>query len=401
MKRVIGSLLFPLLLAATLRPCAAETPPANATSVKPGINENFLDPHLKAEDWLKRFEVESREIYSEKDKVLAACGVKPGMTVADIGAGTGLYTRLFAQAAGETGRVFAVEIAPAFLQHIVARARQEGHGNITAVLSAEDSVTLPDDSVDFAFICDTYHHFEFPLKTMKSLFQAMKPGGRVILVDFKRIEGESSEWTLNHVRAGQEVFEAEVLSTGFQKVREERELLKENYFVVFQKPEVAPVVAASKLAFPVIATHGGVVNRPTAADQPRAGAKVVFDVTADAKPTVVNKGLDRVARLLNLYGASGLQEKDVTITVVLHGEATKTALNDSAYLAHFEVEQNPNLSLIRELQKAGVEVLVCGQALNYKNFADEEVAQEVRIAAAAITVIINRQLDGYTYVPVH
>ena len=141
--------------------------------------------------------------------------------------------------------------------------------------------------------------------------------------------------------------------------------------------------------------------RPTAVDQPRAGAKVVFDVTVDSKPTEVNKGLDRAARLLNLYGASGLQAKDVSITVVQHGEATKIALSDAGYKAHFEAESNPNLPLIRKLQKAGVEVLVCGQALNYKNFPDQEVAVEIQIAYAAMTVVVNRQLDGYTYVPLH
>lgn len=373
--------------------------PAQDKSVKPGVNDSFRNPDVK--QFEGRFEVESREVYAQRKEIVQACQIQAGQTVADIGAGTGLFTRMFSDAVGKDGRVLAVDISQKFLDHILKTSREAGQSNVEPLLCSDDSTKLPENSIDVAFICDTYHHFEFPLKTMKSLFQAMNPGGRVILVDFKRIEGESSDWTINHVRAGQEVFEAEILSTGFQKIREERELLKENYFIVFQKPEVAPVAAASKLVSPVIATHGGVVQRPTAADQPRAGAKVVFDVTADAKATVVNKGLDRVARLLNLYGASGLQAKDVTITVVLHGEATKTALNDPAYKAHFEVEQNPNLSLIRELQKAGVEVLVCGQALNYKNFADEEVAQEVRIAAAAITVIINRQLDGYSYVPVH
>jgi intracellular sulfur oxidation DsrE/DsrF family protein len=85
---------------------------------------------------------------------------------------------------------------------------------------------------------------------------------------------------------------------------------------------------------------------------------------------------------------------------VLHGEATKSVLNDAAYKERFQVEQNPNLPLIRELQKAGVEVLVCGQALNYKGFPDGEVADGVPIAAAALTVVVNKQSDGYSYVPV-
>ena len=70
---------------------------------------------------------------------------------------------------------------------------------------------------------------------MASLQRALKPGGRVMLVDFRRIPGTSTDWVLNHVRAGQEVFEAEIIKSGFEKVSEEPDLLRENYFVVFQK----------------------------------------------------------------------------------------------------------------------------------------------------------------------
>ncbi len=161
-----------------------------------------------------------------------------------------------------------------------------------------------------------------------------------------------------------------------------------------------PAAPAAKMEFPLIQKYGGIVPRAAAVEQPRAGAKVIVDVTADAKPADVNKALDRVARLLNLYGAAGLQATDVKISVVLHGEATKSALNHDAYERRFEVSQNPNLPLIHELQKHGVEVLVCGQALNYKNIADSEVADGIPIAAAALTVVINKQADGYSYVPV-
>ena len=163
-------------------------------------------------------------------------------------------------------------------------------------------------------------------------------------------------------------------------------------------PTVVPV--GPKLEFPIIPKQGGVLPRTKAVEQSRAGAKVIFDATADGKPVDVNKGLDRVARLLNLYGVAGLKAQDIQITIVLHGEATKSVLSDTAYKTRFQVEQNPNLPLIRELQKAGVEVLVCGQALNYKGFPDVEVAHGVSIAAAALTVVINKQMDGYSYIPV-
>lgn len=163
-------------------------------------------------------------------------------------------------------------------------------------------------------------------------------------------------------------------------------------------PAAAP--PAPKLDFPIIANHGGVVPRTSAAEPPRAGAKVVFDVTADAKPTEVNKGLERAARMINLYGAAGLKARDVKIILVLHGEATKSVLNDRSYQERFEVERNPNLPLIRELSKHGVEVLVCGQALGYKGYPDADLADGVSIAAAALTALTNKQAEGYAYVPV-
>lgn len=365
---------------------------AQEKSVKPGINDSFRDPD--PDEFLGRFEVESREVFARRKEIVAACDIQPGQTVADIGAGTGLFTRMFADKVGKEGRVIAVDIARKFLDHIQATSREAGLQNVETLLCKPDSTELPPDTVDVAFICDTYHHFEYPLKTMASLYRAMKPGGRVILIDFRRVEGTSSDWVMNHVRAGQEVFEAEIVQAGFRKVREESETLKENYFVMLQKP------LPPQLVFPIIPNRGGVLPRPNAVEQPRAGAKVVLDVTAEAKPTDINKGLDRAARLVNLYGASGLKAQDVTITIVLHGEATRSVLNDLAYKSRFEVKENPNLPLIRELQNAGVEVLVCGQALSYQGFPDGEVADGISIAAAALTVVINKQADGYSYVPV-
>lgn len=365
---------------------------AQEKSVRPGINDSYRNPDVK--EFQGRFEVESREIYTRRNEIVAACQIQPGQTVADIGAGTGLFTRMFSDAVGKNGRVIAVDIAQNFLDHIEKASRQAGKGNVEMLLCKADSTELPPLSVDVAFICDTYHHFEFPLRTMASLQRAMKPGGRVVLIDFRRVVGKSTDWVVNHVRAGQEVFEREIVQSGFRKVYEERELLKENYFVVFEKKQT------STLTFPIIAKHGGVVAWQKASEQPRAGAKVVFDSMAETKPSEVNKGLDRVARLLNLYGAANLTAKDVKIAIVLHGEATKSVLRDAAYKMRFGVEHNPNLALIRDLRKAGVEVFVCGQALNYKGYTESEVADMIPVASAALTVLINKQMSGFTYITV-
>jgi precorrin-6B methylase 2 len=218
---------------------------AQEKSVSPGINDKFLDPAMRAEEWKEKFETESREIFQQRQRIIEAAGVKPGTAVADIGAGTGLFTLPFAKATAPSGKVFAVEIARNFLTHIERRAAEEKTSNVQTVLGTAHSVELPENSVDLVFICDTYHHFEFPQDTLASISKALKPGGQIVLIDFIRVAGKSSDWVMGHVRAGQEVFEAEIAAAGFEKVSEEKNLLRENYFVRFRKKDPAAPVKPS------------------------------------------------------------------------------------------------------------------------------------------------------------
>lgn len=226
-----------LLLAVGGRVLAA--PPATAapeTSVRPGINAEYLKPDLDARQWVERFEREGREIYDHRERIADAVGLRPGMRVADIGAGSGLFTQLFARRVGPEGRVYAVDIVKAFLERIEARAQAAGLVNIQTVLGTERSVELAPGSVDVAFVCDTYHHFEYPRSSLASIHRALKPGGELVLVEFKRVPGESSDWVLEHVRAGQEVFTAEIEAAGFAVI-ETLGFLRDNYIVRFRRLE--------------------------------------------------------------------------------------------------------------------------------------------------------------------
>lgn len=223
----LGSALALLTLALSAGICQEK-------SVRPGINDPFRDPDVK--EYIGKFETESREIYAERKQIMDVCPVRPGMTVADIGAGTGLFTRMFATAVGPEGKVYAVDIAPKFIDHIEKTCKESGINNVIGVVCTPSSVELPANSIDLAFICDTYHHFEYPHNTMASIHRALRPGGKVVVIDFRRIEGTSREWVLNHVRAGQEVFTKEIVSNGFKLV-DEKKFLKENYCLVFEKVE--------------------------------------------------------------------------------------------------------------------------------------------------------------------
>jgi predicted methyltransferase len=232
-----------VLLTATvlLTPTRGQTPAGQAqgeASVHPGINAEYLKPHQDVTQWVERFEREGREIYEQRIEIVKAVQVKPGLIVADIGAGTGLFTALLAKAVTGTGKVYAVDIVKDFLKHVEERAAAAGLKNVETVLCTERSVELPPNSIDLAFLCDVYHHFEYPRSSLRSIHQALRPGGEMVLIDFKRIPGTSSDWILQHVRAGQAVVAAEVMAAGFEKVAE-IDFLKDNYFLRFRRSSVS------------------------------------------------------------------------------------------------------------------------------------------------------------------
>lgn len=232
----LGLMLVPIRLhpQSPATPAPAPATEQGAASVKPGINADFLKPDLDPTTWVERFEKEGREVYDQRHRIVSAMGLKPGSTVADVGAGTGLFTFLFADAVQPGGRIYAVDISPALLGHLRRRATERKDDSVVVVQGGERDVRLPEASVDRVFICDTYHHFEYPAPMLASIHRALRPGGELVLVEFKRIPGKSSDWVLNHVRAGQDVFESEIRAAGFERV-DEPVTLRENYVVRFRK----------------------------------------------------------------------------------------------------------------------------------------------------------------------
>jgi predicted methyltransferase len=219
-------LLLCLLLFSQLM-AHAETP-----VVGPDMNAYYHGADY--ERWRSIFESGGREVYDRRLEILRALEIKPGMRVADVGAGTGLYTMLFADAIGPTGTVYAVDISESFVEAIGARAAEAGLKNIVPVLSQQKSTELPPGSVDLVFMADTYHHFEYPRSMLDSIRAALVPGGKLAIIDFRREPGVSSRWILGHVRAGREEVIREVEQAGF-KLIDEPIKLRGNYFVRFRK----------------------------------------------------------------------------------------------------------------------------------------------------------------------
>ena len=226
-----------LVLITLIAGCSTHRGP-ESPALPAGINDVFLSTDLDVDQYVSRFEGESRAVFAERHAIVKSLALAPGDAVADIGAGTGFFSLLFAEAVSSTGTVYAVEISPKFLEHLRERARTEAPETLRVVEGTERSVALPDASIDLAFICDVYHHFAYPPDSLASLHAAIRPGGSLVLIDFKRIPGESPAWLLDHVRAGQEVFQAEIEAAGFV-LAEEIELtgLDDNYILRFQRVE--------------------------------------------------------------------------------------------------------------------------------------------------------------------
>jgi SAM-dependent methyltransferase len=203
----------------------------------PGINAKYLSPDLDVDEWTENFEGEAREIFTRRQQIVEQLGLRPGMAVADVGAGTGLFVGPMARQVGPEGKVYATDISPRFVEHLRERASKAGLTQVEVVLGKDRSAELPDDSIDLAFLCDVYHHFEYSRSMLASLRRALRPGAALVVIDFERIPGRSRPFILHHVRAGKQVFANEIEEAGFVLEDELKvEGLVENYMLRFRSP---------------------------------------------------------------------------------------------------------------------------------------------------------------------
>ena len=193
-----------------------------------------------AEVFVDSMEVGDRELYAARDAVLAAAKIPVGARIADIGAGTGLYSLMFASAAGAQGTVYAIDIEPRFLKLINQRAADLDHTNVVAVLGRDTDITLPANSIDIAFIADTYHYFTDRAAIMRTVRDALADNGRLIVLDYDLTAENASDGKHDHVRFGKAGLVNEIQGFGFKRVEEPAvEGLREFYMVVFEKSAAA------------------------------------------------------------------------------------------------------------------------------------------------------------------
>ena len=148
---------------------------------------------------------------------------------------------------------------------------------------------------------------------------------------------------------------------------------------------------------PVIDNYGPVFSVPAGSLNldPDKQYRILMDISRGPEdPAELNRNIESAARFLNMHARNGIQAENLELAVVLHGSATRSALNDEAYSDRF-VTENGSKNLIRALAMAGVKIYVCGQSAAYNGFGADELLDEVEMAVSAMTVHVRLQQEGY------
>ena len=136
--------------------------------------------------WAAVFDDPARDAWQKPQALVQALAIRPGMSVVDLGAGTGYFSRYLSAAVGERGCVFAVDTEPNLVAHLRERAEKEGLHNLIPVLASADNPRLPAGGADLILIVDTVHHIDDRINYLQRLKRFLKPDGRVAVVDFKK-----------------------------------------------------------------------------------------------------------------------------------------------------------------------------------------------------------------------
>lgn len=201
-----------------------------------GVNEQgyrgphrFDDPEL----WTARFESDERTSWQRPDEVVASLGLAEDAIVADIGAGTGYFAVRLA-AAAPAGRVYAVDIETPMVEWLATRAKREGLTNMSAVQGGPDGPALP-EPVDLLFMCNVFHHVAEPVAYFAGLADQLRPGARVVIVDFRKQFEEGDPGPPAAMRLSADETAAKLAEAGYIETGRNLELLEHQYLLEFRR----------------------------------------------------------------------------------------------------------------------------------------------------------------------
>jgi ubiquinone/menaquinone biosynthesis C-methylase UbiE len=202
----------------------------------PGANERYKTPEGRA-GMAATLDGSHRDARQKPKELIAALGIKPGMTVVDVGTGVGYMLPFLSEAVGKNGKVIGEDIFPDF----VAKAGQKaaGLGNVAVVLGSTRDIAVGEGTADLVFVLDAYHHFDAPAEMMASVKKALTGGGRLAIVDYYKRPGAMANadpnFAVSHIALDEAAVVAQIEGFGFRAVRREEFLPKSQYLAVFEK----------------------------------------------------------------------------------------------------------------------------------------------------------------------
>jgi SAM-dependent methyltransferase len=207
-------------------------PPIDCPLRKAGINPHGLKPFKDVQKYIQMLERPDRKIWQKPDAVVKALGLKGNETVADIGSGSGYFTFRIAKQLPR-GKVFAIDVEAEMIRHIHHNTMMKGIKNIHVVFAEKDDPKVP-GGVDLVFVCDVLHHVGKRKLWLRRLFQSLKKGAKVVIIEFKA--GKLPKGPPESLKIPKKALVTMFTKSGFKFAGEKPKLLPYQEFLIFQKP---------------------------------------------------------------------------------------------------------------------------------------------------------------------
>ncbi|HZT33209.1 MAG TPA: methyltransferase domain-containing protein [Bryobacteraceae bacterium] len=179
----------------------------------------------------------NRAATQRPEELVRAMDLKPGMAVADVGTGVGFMLPYLSKAVGPSGRVIAEDIFDDFLTAATERAQRDRLQNITFIKGLEDDPHLPGGILDVVLALDSYHHYNYPQKMLAGFIRALKPGGRLVIVEYhKTPDAMPGGQAMHHIRLDQAGLIQEVEASGFRLLSKHDHIPGKQYMAIFARP---------------------------------------------------------------------------------------------------------------------------------------------------------------------